>query len=102
MAKEKDTKRILQTVEFWDRKYGPGDEDALEARLTKERATQLLEDDPPSLAGEWNPTGKAESAMPGSKLAGGDDKQAGELAKLQAENDRLKAELRAAKEHPKK
>jgi hypothetical protein len=111
VAKEKDTRVILQNVVFHDRTYGPGDEDALEERLTKENYERIMRDDPPPLAGNWSPQGKDEAPMQRSRVAVGERRGTGgafgphpsqpnkphpaegEAARLKAENDKLKAEL---------
>jgi hypothetical protein len=105
-AAKKQTKEILRAVVFHDRTYQPGDEDHLEQRLTAERGKQLLETDPPSLAGPWHFKGKDEKPMATSKLAQqarGDRGRGPHPAAPEkdhpavAENEQLRKELAKAK-----
>jgi hypothetical protein len=95
------TKKILRGVAFPDRVYRPGDEEALERRMTADHYRRLKDTDPPSLEGEWNPGGAGEPPMPGSRFdrsrAGAGPVDAAEHERVKRENARLTEELAAAR-----
>lgn len=108
---EKQTKKILQGVWFHDHTYLPGEEDALESRLTQEGYARLMRQDVPPLTGDWSPKGQGEEPMQRSRAVIGNprgnargfgpspsvmsrpDNARAEAEALRKENERLKAEL---------
>ena len=101
----RDNRRIVQGVQFplgsgietiaGDR---PEDLDRLEARMTPEQCEYLKEKG--AIEGDWSPSGKPQPPMIGSRqeLASrgiklGPSHDQGELARVQAENQQLRAQL---------